>query len=381
MKIEFISGSISGIFYQFILLVTGFQLISCNPGENNLANHNNPDTIVSVINKKVEVGFSLSGGALIDFHFHRDGVNPFTWKLAVNELPIKNIKGATFQGHFLCLGRWGAPTSGEMKLGMPHNGEPANKWWMLTGKTDYSITMQCNAPLEGVSIQKEIVLSKNDALISIRETFSNQFTVARNLPIVQHATIGLPFLDSAVIVNSNATIGFNQKFVPDSIEKYESNWPYMILNTSGDNIDVRKSNGLEGYVATYVIEDSMGWVVAYSPKYKTLIGYVWQTNDYPWLHIWQGIKDQKLWAKGLEFGTTGLGDTAPINQRFSLNFHTYGNNNYLDAKASVTKSYYCFQIKLDQGFKEVNKIACTQNELIVSVLTDAGNSDIKLSLN
>ena len=77
------------------------------------------------------LSMDLLGGAFIDFRLSKQSDNPYSWYLPTNEMPENNRQGARFQGHFMCLGRWGAPTNGEMKAHIPHNGEAGNKLWKL----------------------------------------------------------------------------------------------------------------------------------------------------------------------------------------------------------------------------------------------------------
>jgi hypothetical protein len=133
--------------------------------------------------------------------------------------------------------------------------------------------------------------------------------------------------------------------------------------------DLTKSNYPGGYVSTHVIDGETGWATAANSAKGLLIGYVWKTADYPWLHIWHGIKDGKLWAKGLEFGTTGLGDTFSPESRAAITFHGRNNNLFVDAKSSVTKKYVCFLMRIPESFSGVNSISYTRDQLIVNYLT------------
>lgn len=365
---------------HFIIFAWSVFIISCNgPAESSLTKAEE-DTVVFLKNETSSVRFSLLGGAIIDFHLLNDTVNPFTWKLSPADMPANNKKGAPFQGHFLCLGRWGGPTPGEIKEGIPHNGEASNNWWELKRQTTDSLLMNFEAKLEGIFIERQISMAPKDALFKITEEFTNILSVARNIPIVQHATIGIPFLDTSVVVFSNASKGFNQKFVPGHFEKHQTEWPFIKVDSTGKITDVRKSMRTEDFVATYIFEDSIGWIAAYNPGLKQIVGYVWKTKEYPWLHLWHGIKDGKLWAKGLEFGTTGLGDTSPMEERFLLNFHGTSNLNYIDANTSIKKSYYCFLVKFDEQLKEISNISITETGINIFYPSEFGELKKNLQL-
>jgi hypothetical protein len=82
------------------------------------------------------------------------------------------------------------------------------------------------------------------------------------------------------------------------------------------------------------------------------LGYVWKTEDYPWLNIWRSRRAGKLAARGLEFGTTGYHQPYPIlvRQGEILNRRLY---EPLDADETVTKSYLCFLARLPENYQGV----------------------------
>jgi len=364
----------------YALLIIVLFTVACNSTIQEYKNINK-DTLVTIQNSDAKVSFSLYGGAMVVFELNEGRINPFTWKLNKEDMPENNKNGAPFQGHFLCTNRWGGPTAEEIKVGIPHNGEPANIWWQLIKKSTSSLTMKCEAIKEDITINRNVSISKSSALIKVQETFTNNSNFIRNIPIVQHATIGTPFLDSSTIVFSNASFGFNQSFVPNNILKYESKWPFVTANSSGKPYNAGLSNNTTGFVSTFIISDTTGWVIAYNPSLKIVLGYVWKTSEYPWVHLWHGIKNEKLWAKGLEFGTTGLGDTAPMEQRLLFNFHNKNNLNLIDAQSSRKNTYYCFQLKINQGLEKIDRIILKDKSIFIAMINKKGITTQELKLD
>ena len=345
---------------------------SCNTPvkKSALETQSDQDTLLVLHNDSVTLSISRFGGAIVDFHFNNQQLNPLDWKVLPNDMPENNQKGAPFQGHFLCIGRWGSPTEGEKRAGIPHNGEPSNRWWkkdslLLSGM----LRMSVNAPLEQWQVNRRIKLYQNQACFEVEETLNNLLNSGRFTTIVQHATLGGTFLDESVLVNSNAGAGFNQNLISKSLSGFEYQWPIAYVDSLKNTIDLTKSNDSNGYVSTHVIDGEIGWATAANPGKRLLIGYVWKTSDYPWLHIWHGIKDGKLWAKGLEFGTTGLGDTFSPESMAALTFHGRNNNLFVDAKSSVTKKYVCFIMRIPENFSGVNSISFDKNQITVNYLS------------
>ncbi len=357
-------------------------LYSCSPNEKHISSvEDKKDTIIVLENDAVQLKISVFGGAIIDFHDKKNGVNPLTWKMKESQMPDNNKNGAVFQGHFVCVGHWGSPSEGEKRLGMPHNGEPANNWWSIKSKKDGRfLEMSCEAPLDGLTLNRKVAVSQNMSCFKVTETITNDLSIGRISTIVQHATLGLPFVDKSLILNSNSTYGFNQNLTKYGLEKYMTQWPKAYADTLMKTIDVSKNSWDSDYVATYIFSDSIGWITAVNLNHKQLVGYTWKTNDYPWLSIWNGMQDGKLWAKGLEFGTTGLGDTFSFVDRSSISFHKIRSIEFIDAKSSVSKSYFCFGLQIPDGFQKTLRVFFDKGIITVVLLTNSGVKEIQLSL-
>jgi len=327
------------------------------------------DTLIVLRNDIATLAVSLYGGALVSFLMNDQQLNPLDWKVPINEMPENNRKGAPFQGHFLCTGRWGSPSEKEKAVGIPHNGEPANSWWEDTLWQQKTVRMENIALLEQFRVNRKITLAKETACFEVEETLINLQNSGRFTAMIQHATIGGDFLNERTIVNTNASYGFNQALAKRSLTDYQYKWPVGFVDSLKTTIDMTRSDFKNGYVTTHVIDEEIGWATAASPDKHLLIGYIWRTADYPWLHIWHGIKNGKLWAKGIEFGTTGVGDTYAPAERASLQFHGRNNNLFVDAKDSVTKKYTCFLIRIPENFLKTTMVVYNDNQIMVNYHT------------
>lgn len=349
----------------FILLIVW----SCNNPTKKTSSETqiNQDTLIVLRNDVATLSISRFGGAIVGFSFNDQKLNPLDWKILPNDMPENNRKGAPFQGHFLCVGRWGSPTEGEKQAGIPHNGEPANQWWKSNPEnTSGLVIMETEGALEQWKVQRSIHFSTSDACFEVLETLTNELNTGRFTAIVQHATLGGAFLFENVIVNSNAGAGFNQSLTSGSLSAFEYRWPQAYADSLKNTIDLTRSNHPGGYVSTHVIDGETGWATTANPGKGLLIGYVWKTADYPWLHVWHGMKNGKLWAKGLEFGTTGLGDTFSPENRAAITFHGRNNNLFVDAKSSLTKKYVCFLMRIPEDFSGVDSISYTEKQITVN---------------
>lgn len=340
------------------------------------------DSLLVLENEIVRLTIHRHGGALVGFTFRDLPVNPLNWALTVDEMPANNRGGAPFRGHFLCLGRWGSPTEGEIARGVPHNGEPANVWWQDVLLADTShLTMSVEAPLEQYRVDRQLRLFSGQAIFEVTETFHNIQSSGRFTAVVQHATLGGDFLDSHTVVNSNATRGFNQAMTGEDLEAVAYNWPVGISGVGEDHIDMSTSDHPEGYVTTHIFDDRWGWVTAANPDQGLLIGYLWDVREYPWLHIWHGIRDDEVWAKGLEFATTGLGDNLSPEIRATNTFFGRHHNLFIDAQSSVTKSYICFLMKIPENLVEASHVEKNELGIKLTYMNALGETMIKTTYN
>ena len=105
-------------------------------------------------------------------------------------------------------------------------------------------------------------------------TDSNKLGRAYNM--VQHPTLGPPFLDENVVVNANATKGFRQGGSMPNPQEPSVVWPTALQ--SGQPVNLRYlTNDHDPNVVSYVIEDEIAWVTAANAGKALLTGYVWTT--------------------------------------------------------------------------------------------------------
>ena len=342
-------------------------LIACKKNDNNQKNKEIPrDTIVYLNNKNLQLGVDLYGGAFISLKINESEINPFTWQLTKAQMPENNKDGAVFQGHFLCLGRWGKPSAGEINAGIPHNGEPANSLWQLQIQEEGQLQMKSDAPLDGLSVVRKLAIHTQAPLVFVNENVTNNLTIGRIYNLVQHSTLGPPFLDTSLVVNSNAGSGFLQQHALPDPSAFSYKWPLAELDSLKPPIDLRKTVNTN-YVTTHVFENDveLAWVTAFSPTHQLLLGYCWRKNDYPWLNIWNHFENERPMAKGLEFGTTGIG--ADYENLLAHDTRFKGNNSFefIDAGARVAKNYYMFMFKTPDNTKNIKEVEINNNMLLI----------------
>lgn len=337
--------------------------------------------IISISNETASLTVDLYGGAIMDFHLHDVGINPFTFKAAPEDMPDHNRSGAGYRGHFVCAGRWGPPTAGEIEAGIPDHGQAANMMWTqvhqsfpLVRRTPYgergraasaaagvcvtpSIQMSVTTPLEGLKIERTIQLEDKSAVFKVDEHITNINPLSRLYNVVQHPTLAKPFLTPNTIINCNADAGFNYMMSTRPLE-HAAKWPYGVME-DGHIINVSKPDKAYSSVFSYIIKKDakFGWITAYTPEINLLTGYLWQRETYPWISLWQNFNSGDIRYRGLEFGTTGMHKS--YKQIIAEGNHeVFGERSYLmiDAGEMQQKSYLGFMLKTPDGFGEVSDV-------------------------
>jgi hypothetical protein len=305
----------------------------------------------------------LGGGSIVDFHLAAGGLNPLRWIGPGDENAALRP-----MAHFLCLDRWGQPSEAELRNGMPFHGEAARVRWREFDAPEprdgrILAAMGATLPMAGLDVRRTIRLSEEAALFSVSETVSNRNKLGRVYNMVQHATIGPPFLDETTVVDSNAQRGLMQSSPLPNPEQPEIQWPQA--SKQGQPVDLRHlTSDPDPNVVSFVVDGELGWVTATSASKELLLGYIWRTADYPWLNIWRHVKDGKPLARGLEFGTTGLHQPFKV---LTTKPSIFGRTTftYLDAGESSTRSYAAFLVKVPRDFQGVDRVLYRAGQLFI----------------
>ncbi|HTE21026.1 MAG TPA: hypothetical protein VK689_21885, partial [Armatimonadota bacterium] len=200
----------------------------------------------------------LTGGVLTDFHLAGDPLNP--------------LRG---MGHFLCLDRWGQPSEAEAKNGMPFHGEASKVEWRVTRAPErrnggIEAEMAAELPLAGLEVRRRIRMPDTAALVLVREEVTNRNRLGRIFNIVQHPTIGPPFLDLETRVDAGAGRGFMQSSPLPNPERPTVRWPGALHE--GKRVNMRRlADDPNPNVVSYEVLGDYGWTTACAPEQGRLL--------------------------------------------------------------------------------------------------------------
>ena len=324
---------------------------------------------------KATVAIDLGGGSIVRFQLNESPLNPLVWN---NAGPASELRPMS---HFLCLDRWGAPSQAEQANGMPFHGEATRVRWTVLhegGQAGSSIEAEMSAvlPIAGLEVKRRIRLAAKQALLTVTEQVTNNNKLGRVYNMVQHPTIGPPFLDRATLVDANARKGFMQSTPLPNPEEPAVYWPQALRE--GQPINLRHLTGNpDPNVVSFVIEDDYGWVTALNASRGLLLGYLWKKSDYPWLNIWRHVQDGKPLARGLEFGTTGLHQPFAVllekNRIFGRALYAY-----LDAGESATRSYAAFLFTIPSDFQGVADLRYEAGNILIREKTPGPGRELTM---
>lgn len=318
---------------------------------------------VKLQNKSVLLQVNLHGGAYFDFQFKNLPINPINFR---SDNPLE----PQFMGHFLCCDRWGPPSLGEKKYGFNHHGEVNTQNWELldSNKKKNFITecsMSCRLPMAGLQLIRKIKLSDVEPIFFVTEEIKNLNKNGRMFNIVQHVSLAPPFLDKSTIFDNNTEKGFENK-EDGSLNQEEPilNWPCADYN--GEKIDFLHFENEWPRVSSFVYNQNnkYAWTTACNPKEKLMLGYIWKTEQYPWINFWRSMSNGSPVAFGMEFGTTGLHEPFPILAKkgkiFDRNIYEF-----IDADEVICKSFIAFLAKIPEDYNGVEMVQLEDSRLLI----------------
>ena len=323
-----------------------------------------------------QVDIDLGGGSISSFTLGPGGVNPLSWDSLRPGSSAAQAAAPRSMGHFLCLDRWGPPTEAEQARGMGFHGEAPRVWWEVAhspvAKDGWvEAEMSAALPLAGLTVSRKIRLMESEAVFTATEAVTNTRHLGRIYNLVQHPSIGSPFLDESTIVDSNATRGFMQDRPLPNPEETEAQWPNAI-RLDGESVDLRYlKDDHSPPVVSFAIDSEYGWIVASSPNSELLIGYLWRSEEHPWVNVWRNVRDGKPRARGLEFGTTGLHQPGPVLVEKGKIFDR-PLFRFIDADETQHFSYACFMAKISSSWKGTRSVDYDGSKLIIEESGDPG---------
>lgn len=310
---------------------------------------------VTLDNGIAKMNISLSGGVITELSLNNIDINPIHQ-----------------YGHFICFDRWGPSSPEDQALGIPFHGNASKLTWTVHQEPvlrdgHYFAEMSCFLPIVKLGLNRKIYLNGNSSVFKVIEEISNHNDTTKVFNLVQHSTIGTPFLDETTIVDSRVDSGYSQagNLPPTSTDVFT--WPEAVVD--GDTTDLRylaADHSWSQSVVSFILDEKeeYRWVTAVNPSLNLMVGYIWPTSDYPWLNLWLRLQNHAPFARGLEFGSTGLHQTWPELLAMDTIF---GKKLYeeIDVDETILKSYYAFLSEIPSDYKGVASVTIVGDNIKV----------------
>jgi len=326
--------------------------------------------VVVLENGEAKMIVDIAGGSIASLTLPGNPVNPLHILY-----PDEGSTAPAGFGHFLCLDRRGAPSIAEQEQGMPFHGEATNRVWDVTRDPHQigegtMLQMSCTLPIARMEVDRKIIMYDGQGIFKTTETVTNTGPLGRVYNIMQHVSLGGDFLDTTTTINTNMHRGFvypDYKPIDQEINDPETwiYWPKAVID--GHVIDFRhmRYEGIDQIGVPFAPADSAdyGWLTAYHPEHKVLIGYVWKTHEYPWMFMWRDFFENKQpRAYCTEFGTVAPGWTFEklVKKHSILDIPLF---EWIDATQSITKSYLGFITPINGNFKGVQRVEVSNEHI------------------
>ena len=358
-----------------LLAITGFLV--CTPSYSGTVNER--DTI-TLDNGKVRLMVNIHGGAIADYSFVDQGLNPLSWRQG----GAQNAT-TTRMGHFVCFDRVGKPSETEKAKGIPSHGEATSVLWKVIDQASHEngnmyVRLECKLPIATMSLTREICLFKDSSICKVTDRIKNENKFGKLYNIMQHPCISSPFLDTSVIVDCSASTGFMNTKESETIPGPLSSWP--MIESKDTQVNLRVMNDTNTMVANFISEkDNIhGWSCVSNSSRQLMLGYVWNTAEYPWIRVWRRFKKEAPYGMSIEFSTTPLaipfGDILKVG-----NLLDTPTIEYLDPDIEVEKTFYMFLSKIPHDFTGVKSVSLEKNQLVIEEKDSARARQLTLEYN
>ncbi len=289
---------------------------------------------------------------------------------------------AGYMGHLLNFPTFGSPSEREIENGLGGHGEALTAEWRKTNvETDegsVQLSYSAHLPKTQYKVGRKLTLPRDETVLYVEEWVESQTDFGRAAHWVQHVTFGPPFVaPGRNVLDMPAVRGEVRRPVDpgNTLKPGPVQWPDGI-SRDGKKVSLREmqtppnAGTYYGLLMDPAREES--YLTAYNKDLRVLIGYVWRTEDFPWVGDWQENKrndvvpwNGKVVARGLEFGTTPFG--GPM-QKVVAEGDLYGVPQYIwiEGRERRTVRYLAFVTEIPDGYQGVANVESKDGKIRIT---------------
>ena len=349
---------------------------------------------IQLENDVLELKILTTGGPFVSFVLKEgaERMNPLWAPLRARSEAGEEVEAGVSVGHFVCVDGFGGTSEEERAAGLQNHGEAHKLAWdtvsSTTGGGVSTLVQSVHLPVVQETLERTVRVVDGENVVYVGSVLESHLGFDRPINWAEHATIGSPFLEAGVTVvdmSSNRAMTRPYK-TPGSPERRhritsgeEFEWP-MAPTVEGGSVDLRAapvelgSGDHTGHLMTP--GGDRAWVTALHPGKRLLLGYVYNTAEFPWMQTWESYPAEGMLARGLEFGT----------QAFDLPRRTVISDGklfdtplfqWLPAESTFETSFMMFLVQVPEGFAGVSEV--TVEGGAITILDASGEQTLSLA--
>jgi hypothetical protein len=265
----------------------------------------------SIENELLRVTVLHEGGHIAEILDKQSGVNPLwtpPWESIEPSTydPLKHPEyGADAEskllsgimGHNLCMDIFGGPSAEEAAAGLTVHGEASVAAYEVAAKGK-ALSQRALLPEAQLRVERRIELAGR--AVQVLELVVNESATDRPIAWTEHVTLGPPFLEKGA-TEFRAPVAKSQ-----------------VLEEGNGNLELYTDAPVSGGFTTHLMDPARetAYFVAWSPRSRVALGYVWRRADFPWLGVWEENYSRtgapwngRTLTRGMEFGASPVAET------------------------------------------------------------------------
>jgi hypothetical protein len=348
-------------------------------------------------NGVLELKILPTGGPFVDLVLTADPdkLSPLWAPLRAAQEAGREPQFGSSVGHFVCVDGFGGTSEEERAAGLQNHGEAHRLPWATVSQaksgTTTTLVQSVELPIVQETLERTVRLVDGEHVVYVDSDLTSHLGFDRPINWAEHATIGSPFLEPGVtVVDMSANRALTRPYkAPGNPERRhritsgeEFVWP-LAPTVEGGKVDLRAapvelgSGDHTGHLMT--VGGDRAWVTAHHPGERLLLGYIYNTTEFPWMQTWESYPKEGMLARGLEFGT----------QAFDLSRRTVVSDGklfdtplyqWLPAKSTFSTSFLMFLVETPEGFEGVSDVSVADGVITVKDKSGAHTVTLPASL-
>ncbi len=323
-------------------------------------------------NGRIRVALLRGGGHIAEVRLVSD--NP---RLSINPMFIPEGNG--YLGHLVCFPYFGPASPEEREQGLRGHGEAGSVEWRQTqppqiDATGVTFFYGAELPKTQYKIERAVRLKTGETTVHVEEWIENLAPYDRPYNRNQHATFGAPFVTPGRnMLDMSGTRGMTDS-VRTAGGKWKGSQLFQWPDAPRDDdiaLSLRDFHAIPGGQAyTPVLTDRakpQSWFTIYNEDYPLLVGYVFPSDDHPWIIDWQNQPRADAatgTARGIEFGTSPLdeGLRKSVERAQMLGAPAY---RFIGARQRLSTTFTIFLQEIPAGFLGVRDVQLADGKVTV----------------